>query len=191
MRRLQDSTYKYYEVVMIDPAHNAIRNVSGAVQRSHGKHAGEHALLSLPAAAGCMRMLASTGSATPPTSTASCAALPPLARATVVCAPRATLPTRHVHRAAPTTGGATASRSSVTVKCSASGDVLLLRCNEPARQKPGCMLSLHHPYEHITILFTPARNTRLTPYFSNHLFSSHAVGRPHRPIWAMSLAFAS
>ena len=25
---LQDSTYKYYEVIMVDPAHNAIRNVS-------------------------------------------------------------------------------------------------------------------------------------------------------------------
>lgn len=28
----QDSTYKYFEVIMVDPAHNAIRNVSrGAI----------------------------------------------------------------------------------------------------------------------------------------------------------------
>lgn len=27
----QDSTYKYYEVVLVDPAHNAIRNVRSAM----------------------------------------------------------------------------------------------------------------------------------------------------------------
>jgi hypothetical protein len=26
---LQDSTYKYFEVIMVDPNHNAVRNVSG------------------------------------------------------------------------------------------------------------------------------------------------------------------
>lgn len=37
----QDSTYKYYEVVLVDPAHNAIRNVRflarcvPAIYRSH------------------------------------------------------------------------------------------------------------------------------------------------------------
>jgi hypothetical protein len=25
---LQDSTYKYFEVIMLDPMHNAVRNVS-------------------------------------------------------------------------------------------------------------------------------------------------------------------
>eukprot|EP00983_Pelagomonas_calceolata_P021116 662542-Pelagomonas_calceolata.AAC.2 len=33
---LQDSTFKYFEVITVDPAHNAIRNVSAAViQQCH------------------------------------------------------------------------------------------------------------------------------------------------------------
>ena len=45
---LQDSTYKYFEVIMLDPMHNAVRNVS-----REGQQHGDRALGQ--AEAGCMQ----------------------------------------------------------------------------------------------------------------------------------------
>jgi hypothetical protein len=36
----QDSTYKYFEVIMLDPNHNAVRNVSGADGAACARHPG-------------------------------------------------------------------------------------------------------------------------------------------------------
>lgn len=53
---LQDSTYKYFEVIMVDPMHNAVRNVSE--QQLWGEPAAAAADNKLLASCSCGQQLA-------------------------------------------------------------------------------------------------------------------------------------
>jgi large subunit ribosomal protein L15e len=46
----QDGTYKYYEIIMVDPHHNAIRNDARMnwICRGHQKHRELHGILIFP-----------------------------------------------------------------------------------------------------------------------------------------------
>ena len=111
MLALQDSTYKYFEIVMVDPHHKCVRKV-GAIAglQLFGKGIGCNSMLDfasqldascccqrqrpkLPMSFDCCRTRASTGSQTLCTSIGSCAALPALARSTGVSGTGATPPT--------------------------------------------------------------------------------------------------